>query len=268
MESGTSSFFGHTRLPGAEAKDPKHKNDHLNYATLLLPHVPAAEGLWANNLAASGQLDLCTVLPHVEQHLMVSSSPLFILSPQISIQHNTPTIEALEYAFFRYSNMEALLPWIAYSNLLARVFCRKYHHQILDAWRSISTRTKGLNVLAYGAGGASFIMALAADQSLRNSIHKIAFLDCDESIPKILSLTLKSSEGSGSKMWSTSPVVSILGRRAIAFKIDNSPVGSVIKSLKESHCSCPIVSVRKHSIFFETHLVLDADSKVYLDWTN
>lgn len=106
-------------------------------------------------------------------------------------------------------------------------------------------------MLAYGAGGASLILALAADQSLRNSIHKIAFLECDEAVSKALSLTTKLAEEEGSKLWKTSPVVSVLDRRAIAFKQDKEPVGSVIKQAQESHCACPIVSVRNSTTLLE-----------------
>lgn len=101
-------------------------------------------------------------------------------------------------------------------------------------------------MLAYGAGGASLILALAADQSLRDRVHKLAFLECDDAIAKALSLTSKQAEERGGTMWSTSPVVTVLDRRAIAFKQDKEPVGSVIKQGKESHCACPIVSVRFH----------------------
>lgn len=101
-----------------------------------------------------------------------------------------------------------------------------------------------MNILAYGAGGASLILALAADETLRKRVHKLAFIDCDEAIAKAMALTSKLAEKEEAKLWDVSPVVSVLDRRAIAFKPDQSPVGSVIKSAKESHCACPIVSVR------------------------
>lgn len=110
VESGSATLFAHTRLPGEESTKGKDLPEYLQYATLLLPHAPAAEGLWANNLVSTGQLDFCTVLPHVEQHLMVSSSPLFILSPKLTIFNNTPAVEALEYAILCFLFFARFLP--------------------------------------------------------------------------------------------------------------------------------------------------------------
>jgi hypothetical protein len=98
--------------------------------------------------------------------------------------------------------------------------------------------------LAYGAGGAALVLAMAMNTNLLKRINKIAFVECEEVVGKALAHITKNKESSeDSKPWLASPVVTVLETRAIMIKMSAEVVGSVLKKTNESMCACPVISV-------------------------
>ena len=84
-------------------------------------------------------------------------------------------------------------------------------------------------------------MALAADETLRNKINKISFVDCEEIVAKAIASTVATNQ---TNFWQSSVVSKLLSNRAIMFKLDEKPIWSILKGSKEAGCACPVVSVR------------------------
>jgi len=85
-----ATFYKHLRIPGTNDIDNDIVKNKSKSALLMLPHYVANDGLWSNDLCATTTLEFCTVLPHVEQQLMLSNASIFIISPipQVSLRDN------------------------------------------------------------------------------------------------------------------------------------------------------------------------------------
>jgi hypothetical protein len=212
---GSVRVFFLSHLPGSPESPSPDAKSPFKSLSVFLPHTPAADGLWSNDLAASRQIDLCSVLPQIEQHLRFSADHVVLFRPSPATPGSDTTVNALEL----------------------------YKNQILDLYEGILKEYSQINALCFGIGGAALTLAMSAIPELRNRIHKISFVECEETVSKTLADTVTTGDFKERNVWQASPVARLLERRAIMFKLDDSPIGSILKDGKDAGCSCPVVSI-------------------------